>query len=272
MEEEDEEELIPAQMYDPDDVTVEVLPDQRGSSQSATSEDTSDSDVTFRQPRRRRHARVAQQADEIEQPPEVESTSYQKPSRYRKRRASGIPSSRKRPRGDDIDMDKESDDQADTTFIDSDIEEIPRSRKMQWHEPEKDRKSLFERPCRPSGIVVTNLGSPSSSRSSSPDSDRHLEQPGNNGFTLNPSLLTHLLYTQRNQYSGLSRPSRPEKGLIIYRPVGIYPGVSDEVVQQWQGFPQVAHEDATRFEVLEDDMEPMRMGMGVEEDVSMDME
>ncbi|RXK41462.1 hypothetical protein M231_01170 [Tremella mesenterica] len=137
--------------------------------------------------------------------------------------------------------------------------------KTKWYEPERDR------------IVITSLSdtSTSSSRSTSPNSRaiRTLEQPGMRGFTLSPSLLTHLLNAQRGDISTLHLPQSTERSLVMYRPAVLPPGFSDwarkmlpnvnldlpmqgsEVVRTWRGEPGVIMDDEGRFEELNDDGE-----------------
>jgi hypothetical protein len=126
-----------------------------------------------------------------------------------------------------------------------------------WYEPEKDR------------IVVTSLSSPepsSGERSPSPDpgprrqysyeEHKHLTQPGADGFTISPSLLTHLMAAQSDDF----RPAYnavPERGLVLYRPLGI---PAEDVVKQWD-------EEPGRFEEVDDDEnmsnEPVPWGDGI---------
>jgi hypothetical protein len=115
-------------------------------------------------------------------------------------------------------------------------------------------------------VVVTSLSdtesedSSTESISSSKRSD--LKQPGAQGFTLSPSLLTHLLNSQRNHFAPTPHQ---EKGLILYRPLGIPP--APDIVQQWP-----AQDDSSRFEELDDDE---NTAMGGQEDtggMEIDME
>jgi hypothetical protein len=108
------------------------------------------------------------------------------------------------------------------------------------------------------GIVITSLGS-DSSRSPSPDlgelspeTRRRLSQPGAQGFTLSPSLLTHLLNVRPDQ---LPHPSKQiENSLVLYRPLGIPPGrQADTVVKQWNGNPAVLSYGDNRFEEIDND-------------------
>lgn len=137
-----------------------------------------------------------------------------------------------------------------------------------WYEPEKDR------------IVITSLSSPESyaerlSRSPSPDlgprrqysyeEHKHLAQPGQDGFTISPSLLTHLMAAQSDPFRpDLAYNANPERGLVLYRPLGI--PAAENIVKQWD------QEDDGRFEEVDDDEDlrsdapvvgvPMDMGGG----------
>jgi hypothetical protein len=94
-----------------------------------------------------------------------------------------------------------------------------------------------------------------------------LTQPGNQGFTISPSLLTHIINARREQFA----PDHPvpERGLVLYRPVGLEnPG--DPVVQEWQWDGNVPlTQDSDRFEEVDDDEDlmtdaAMQNGMNVE--------
>jgi hypothetical protein len=155
------------------------------------------------------------------------------------------------------------------------VEEGNGRRRTQWHEPEKDRKlsslSEYTQANMVPGIIITSIGSPDSSaseRSLSPEvEDKRLAQPGANGFTLNPSLLTHLL----SRHDDLALPFQPkERGLVLYKPLGIQPGSSDYVVQTWQGYPGLAQDDAGRFEEIDDEED--RSNVEFEQHGMMDME
>lgn len=136
---------------------------------------------------------------------------------------------------------------------------------------------IFIRGCvksSPPGIVITSLGSPNSSRSSSrstsPDS-RHLSQPGSQGFTLHPSLLTHLLNTQRDNLHPMPLPK--EQSLVLYRPLGLHPDGGPDVVRQWDSEPIVY--DSERFEEVNDDETTMQEETAwptAEEDSGMDVD
>lgn len=92
----------------------------------------------------------------------------------------------------------------------------------------------------------------SDSRSTSPQPRREFSQPGDQGFTLHPSLLTHLLANQRDHLATHLNASAPEKGLVLYRPLGIQAVPNPEIVQQWPGQPNLS-DDSGRFEILDDD-------------------
>lgn len=126
-----------------------------------------------------------------------------------------------------------------------------------WYEPEKDR------------IVVTDL-SPEGSRSPSPETEtdkrryslkdnQHLAQPGHQGFTISPSLLTHILNAQRDQFANSHPQTGPERGLVLYRPIP-FNNNPQSVVEEWSGAPRLSQiPDSGRFEEVDDD-----------EDLSMD--
>ncbi|KAL7424469.1 hypothetical protein Q5752_000153 [Cryptotrichosporon argae] len=244
------------------DVTVEVVqPRRRRRRSSSTSSSTSADSDTVRPRHRRPVAPVL--PDSVEMP-----TSPAQRLRARtqsgelglgvevldsplKRKFGTDEGGRKRRREGDMDMDDEDA-----------VEEIPRAHYDQgegWYEPVKDR------------IVVTSLSSPThasrSSRSPTPDGDydyashSHLAQPGQQGFTISPSLLTHIMNAQRDQL--IPAPSA-EKGLVLYRPLGIYPatgsapsGVGLGLGLQGSAQPRL-EESLGRFEELGDD------GMDVE--------
>ncbi|GFZ50950.1 hypothetical protein JCM24511_08708 [Saitozyma sp. JCM 24511] len=259
-----------------------TLDDSTSSTPSDASDEGYDSDATFRlQPRL---DGKPQQADAIEHPDlparsrafvdglGVEDVTDRR-GRKRSQEVVGEDFARvgKRRRSGaalDMDMDMDSLDNVQ----DEEIQEIPRDRtrssKTTWHEPERDR------------IVITAL-SPTSSRSSSPETSpsRNLSQPGEQGFTLSPSLLTHLLAAQREHWNkphisnlNFDQP-KSETGLVLYRPLGIPPGMlqnlpnvspamADEVVRMWrQGMMLNVSEDESRFEDLDDD-EDLEGGRG----------
>lgn len=125
-----------------------------------------------------------------------------------------------------------------------------------------------------SGIVVTSLSDSESeapsSRSTSPRRAHDLNQPGHQGFTLSPSLLTHLLATQKNCFD-FSQPP-PERGLVLYRPLGIPPG--SEIVEQWPGHENAVAGpgDSARFEELDDDEDQGMGGMDVDPEEAMQLD
>lgn len=105
------------------------------------------------------------------------------------------------------------------------------------------------------GIIVTSLSDTeseaSSSRTASPPPSRDFSQPGSQGFTLSPSFLTHLLATQRHSLKRPLHQQGVEKGLVLYRPIGIQlPHVDPEIVEHWPGSH---NDDSSRFEVLDAD-------------------
>ncbi|WWC72151.1 uncharacterized protein I206_106111 [Kwoniella pini CBS 10737] len=271
---------------DSDDVKVEVLPERfpdrpdlhhhhhsnthhwsipnragpsSSSSTSPTSstEDNYDSDVTYTHPsrRHRRFAGIAQQADEIVQPDQppiqrgddvsVEDITAHKGRRRREDLDEPFRAKRAR-KGPDIDIDMSNSDNLDN--IDMDSSGGGMKRRTNWHEPEKDR------------IVITSLSDSSSSvgssRSPSPEphesQERLLSQPGMQGFTLSPSLLTHLLKSQRHHLRDNLNMTQAENSLVLYRPLGIPPGEFQEsIVQAWQ--PGEGYADSGRFEIVDDD-------------------
>ena len=220
------------QPFDVHDVRVEELPDKtRGystSSTESTSDDGYGSDVTFRL-RGKRKARgrfeVAQQADVVEQPEDD----------VRVEEVHG-----RRKREDDVEI-------GGSKRFKEDVEMGKSRRKMEWHEPEKDRMSPLSTKLK-IGIVITSIGSPTSSRESSPDHSRYLSQPGNKGFTISPSLLTHLLNSQREGLD-MPFPMNGEKGLVLYRPTKLPAGWTDEIVKAWQ---QGLGQDEGRFEEVDE--------------------
>lgn len=133
-------------------------------------------------------------------------------------------------------------------------------------------------PADEAGIIYTSLGSTSSrsrsrSPSSSPPPPTHLTQPGVNGFTISPSMLTRLLAAQRSEDNSIPLPftippsppaPTPEMGLVLYRPLGIPPGTSRNstafprdvhgIVKEWQGSLLSDGEGRNaRFEMLDED-------------------
>ncbi|OCF77458.1 hypothetical protein I204_01446 [Kwoniella mangroviensis CBS 8886] len=284
----DDDEGIGLQKNINNDVTVEVLPDKStrstnhhhhhhhhsnthhwsipsragpsSPSSSSTSPTTSSEEDYHPFQCHRRYAGVAQQADEIVQPDQVEAVSdlsvedvtVVSPRNGRRRREEEtgmdqITNTRnKRARtGDDFDVEMNTEEEMDE--IGNGDHDKRRRRKTEWHEPEKDR------------IIITSLSDASSSRESSrsaspePTADdvRNLSQPGMRGFTISPSLLTHLLKTQRDQLSG-RKVSPNSNSLILYRPLGIPPGEwNDVIVKAWK--PDEEYVDSGRFEILDDD-------------------
>ncbi|ORX39368.1 hypothetical protein BD324DRAFT_649444 [Kockovaella imperatae] len=224
------------------DVRVEELPERSTSewtrdsttSSSTSSREADDSDTTFRpiQRTKRRYARVAQQADSVEQPDDAVDPTGQDLHVVDMDPSQDMGSARRKRRRKHRDgvMDMDSDDEPPPSRS---------RRKTKWHEPEKDR------------IIITSLGSSDSevSPESTPSPEtrrRYLSQPGAQGFTLSPSLLTHLL----NSSQSLPRPPA-EKGLVLYRSMPI---PSDQIVNEWHGHPNIGHEnDSLRFEEIDDD-------------------
>jgi len=95
------------------------------------------------------------------------------------------------------------------------------------------------------GIVITSLGSSDSSQSSSPSSSpqRHLSQPGAQGFTLSPSLLTHLLSAHHTAHPSLPTP----KELVLYRPPP-RPTFDADVLDDAHRFEAITDEDMMDME------------------------
>ncbi|WWC95029.1 hypothetical protein V866_001881 [Kwoniella sp. B9012] len=282
----DDDEGIGLQKNRDNDVTVEVLPDKAtrstnhrhhhhsnthhwsipsragpsSPSSSSTSPTTSSEEDYHLFQRHRRYAGVAQQADEIVQPDQVEAVSdlsvedvtVVSPRNGRRRREDEagmdqVTNTRnKRARtGDDFDVEMNAEEEMEE--IGNSDHNKRRRRKTEWHEPEKDR------------IIITSLSDASSSRESSrsaspePTADdvRNLSQPGMRGFTISPSLLTHLLKTQRDQLSG-RKVSPTSNSLILYRPLGISQDEwNDDIVKAWK--PDEEYVDSGRFEMLDDD-------------------
>lgn len=258
-----------------------------GSSSSSPSDDASDkdydSDATFRLPSNQKAFGRVQQPDSVHLPEhdtassehhllDIEDLTESLSNRKRRHRDAESVSQRtrkkKRPEGMDVEMDMGESSRRDSDSDDG-IEEITRapgrrrSRNTHWHEPEKDREypsmTLLT-----AGIVITSLSSsPSSSRSSSPENTsqhRNLTQPGEQGFTLSPSLLTHLLGKQSwDKMPPLSGHSPDQKGLVLYRPLGIPPGTDmqwDEIVRRWKeggSGSGTQQDDSSRFEMIDDD-------------------
>lgn len=284
----DEDGLEPTRPPIDGDVGVEILPDRsptrssvssrrrpsiwhRSSSFSSTSpsEDDYDSDATFRLPNQRRPP--PQQPTSVEHPEVVTPTTP--------KHTTGPPlvdymdSAHKRKISRDMDSSPEMRSKRRRPSMDYDMDLPDSQRGRGWYEPEKDR------------IVVTSLDSPSpeprspdlddmrsrSTTASPPPRDegqynyeenRNLSQPGSHGFTISPSLLTHILNAQRDQFGTQPNYSvePAERGLVLYRPIGGMP--ADDVVRQWQQKaknqrPQIPDPDGHRFELVDDDEDLM---------------
>lgn len=257
-----------------EDIRVQQIPDREelaphwsipshassSSASSSTDDDAADeSDTTFINKKRGRPAQVYRNPQKSQQPSCVEypSDTHEPDSALDVEEVatewSSHGSRRARHGPDQVGVKKR---RRSSTDHDIEMDEEPYGetrhgtrRRTEWHEPEKDR------------IVITSLGSsPSTSRSTSPDrssvsEDRQLfSQPGDRGFTLNPSLLTHLLQSQRTNLS--MAPDLPqERGLVLYRPLGIHAGGHPDlrsIVQTWQD-QSASSADASRFEELGED-------------------
>lgn len=266
-----------------DDLSVEILPNTprrtrrpypftAGSSSDSSGEEsrTSEDPYTFTTRRHRNRTLQSQQSDVIEQPTPIEEIpdnlfiqDVTEP-RGAKRRDDTKSFRRQKRRIDDMDLDMDGEDEG------------PRHH-SRWrkgtssYEPEKDRKSpqivhgITD--TNGTGVVVTSLSDTESEDSSTESSSSRkpidLNQPGAQGFTLSPSLLTHLLNTQRGQFA--PPPPHQEKGLILYRPLGIPPG--PDIVQQWPG-----QDDSSRFEELDDDENTNMGGQNDTGGMEIDME
>lgn len=195
-------------------------------SSTSSSEGTVDSDSTFRMMRRpRRRRKRPLQPDCVEQPVDQDPP----------------PRPLKRPHFSGNDTISEQ--QQDDINMDEDMGDIPRRsrrRRTEWHEPEKDREYNIENRLLTTGIVITSLGSPNSSQSSSRSTSpqRHLSQPGAQGFTLSPSLLTHLLNSHRNTHT--AAPAGP-RDLVVYRS------------PTWDRSDLNVVSDANRFQEIDDE-------------------
>ncbi|ODN94862.1 hypothetical protein L198_05010 [Cryptococcus wingfieldii CBS 7118] len=236
-------------------------PSSSSNSPPSSSDETYDSEATTtRFSRPRRYAGAAQQADEIVQPDANDPvagyelgiedvTGVPPPLRGRRPREDDSAEGpiEKRRRRDDMDIDMDAEPEPHLGEPNS-IKDRMRKRKTVWHEPEKDR------------IVITSLSDSDSrsSRSPSPEvelAQGHLSQPGEHGFTLSPSLLTHLMRARRDYdfqvpLSELLRNN--ERGLTVYRPLGISPGKwKDDIVKTWE--EAQADADAGRFEEIDED-------------------
>ncbi|TYJ58016.1 hypothetical protein B9479_001375 [Cryptococcus floricola] len=236
-------------------------PSSSSNSPPSSSDETYDSEATTRRfSRPRRYAGAAQQADEVVQPDAntpaagyelgVEDvTGVPPPLRGRRPREDDSAEGpiEKRRRRDDMDIDMDADPVPHAGEPNS-IKDRMRKRKTVWHEPDKDR------------IVITSLSDSDSrsSRSPSPEvelAQARLSQPGEHGFILSPSLLTHLMKAHR--YYDFQVPLNEllrnnERGLTVYRPLGISPGKwQDDIVKTWE--EAQADADAGRFEEIDED-------------------
>jgi hypothetical protein len=277
----DEDDLFETTPRLVDDLQVEVLPNtprrtrrpfpfaSTSSSESSGEESrTSEDPYTFTTRRHRNRTLQSQQSDTVEQPTPPEEIpddlsiqDVTEPRGIKRPDETGSDRKHKRRR-EDMDVDMEMDDERKR-------DHSKWRRNTTSYEPEKDRKSPPIRQAKHTdlaGVVVTSLSdtesedSSTESISSSKRSD--LKQPGAQGFTLSPSLLTHLLNSQRNHFAPTPHQ---EKGLILYRPLGIPP--APDIVQQWP-----AQDDSSRFEELDDDE---NTAMGGQEDtggMEIDME
>ncbi|KIR24740.1 hypothetical protein I309_06436 [Cryptococcus deuterogattii LA55] len=229
-------------------------------SPTTSTDETYDSDAIFTRnhPRIKRYDGTAQQADEIVQPdgssmftgPDLsveDVTGVLPPLRARRPReedAEVMEHAGKKRRVSEMDIDMST---MDGNTEDASIEEKDklRGRKTVWYEPEKDR------------IVITSLSDSDSrsSRSPSPETDsRYLSQPGEQGFTISPSLLTHLMNAQRN--NDLKGPLQDllknnQKSLTLYRPLGIPADRwKESIVKTWEDAQN--YDDSGRFEEIDD--------------------
>ncbi|WVQ74373.1 hypothetical protein IAR50_003973 [Cryptococcus sp. DSM 104548] len=254
-------------------------PSSSSNSPSSSGDETCDSEATTRHfSRPRRYAGAAQQADEVVQPDANDIVTGQD---LGVEDVTGVPPSlrARRPREDDCvdgpaekrrrsDMDIDMDANPEPDLGDSQsVKDKMRKRKTVWHEPEKDR------------IVITSLSDSDSrsSRSPSPEFDLaegqgRLSQPGEHGFTLSPSLLTHLMKARRDydfQVPLSELLKNNERGLTVYRPLGISPGKwRDDIVKTWE--EAQADADAARFEEIDDEEVPQYVpeGMDVEQEAA----
>ncbi|OWZ35541.1 hypothetical protein C356_05049 [Cryptococcus neoformans c45] len=288
----DDEGIGPSVYPRNDDVKVEVLPDNTNrlsihqhpshrphthqwdpyharppsSSSSASpttsTDETYDSDATFTRnlPHIKRYDGTAQQADEIVQPdgssmftgPDLgveDVTGIPSPLRARRPREEdieGMEHAGKKRRGNEMEMDIDMSTMDENTE-DASVEEKDklRGRKTVWYEPEKDR------------IVITSLSDSDSrsSRSPSPETEgRYFSQPGEQGFTISPSLLTHLMNVHRN--GDLKGPLQDllknnQKSLTLYRPLGIPADRwKESIVKTWEEARN--YDDSARFEEIDD--------------------
>ena len=277
----DEDDIFETTPRVEDELQVEVLPNTPhrtrrpfpfapGSSSDSSGEESRESEdpYVFTTRRHRKRTVQSQQSDIIEQPTPIEELpdelSIQDVTEPRgaKRRDEYRSHRKQKRRRDDMDLDMETDDEGER-------DNTRWRKKTTSYEPEKDRKSgplpnMTDADL--AGVVVTSLSDTDSEVSSSdvPSSPKcsDLNQPGLQGFTLSPSLLTHLLNSQRDRFA----PTRQqERGLILYRPLGIPPG--PDIVQQWP-----SQDDSNRFEELDDDESTVMAGHDDSGGMEIDME
>jgi hypothetical protein len=285
----DEDDMFQSSPHIIDDIQVEELPDKSrrarrlfadASTSDSSDDESRDSEDQFSfttKRHRNRQYQSQQQSGIVELPSpvkerpddiDIQDITGSEPRGIKRRDESGSRSRPKRRRDDmDLDMDTDDEDQREHT----------RWRKnASSYEPEKDRKltslpsgSTHTDSC--SGIVVTSLSDTESEDSSTEPTSTHksnkLDQPGEQGFTLSPSLLTHLLNTQRDKFTTM--PPQ-EKGLILYRPLGILP--APQIVQQWPGQDFINQDDSSRFEELDDDENTEMAGQADSGGMEIDME
>lgn len=105
--------------------------------------------------------------------------------------------------------------------------------------------------------MITSLSDSDSrsSRSPSPETEgRYLSQPGEQGFTISPSLLTHVMNVHRN--GDLKGPLQDllknnQKSLTLYRPLGISADRwKESIVKTWEEARN--YDDSARFEEIDD--------------------
>ena len=263
------------EVEDVSDRTRERRPKLRvhtASSSTTSSDGSHDSASTFQPPSRLWGP--AQQASEVHQP-------HDSPARHPRGFDLNVEDVTDRPRGkkrhDQGDEEAEmSARRAAKRRMTTDIDMEGDRSKTRWYEPEKDRQLCFgyqEQSADRPGIVITSLEdtpSPTSSHVSLEDDSptrRQLEQPGLQGFTLSPSLLTHLLKAQKDNLHPFPFPAaQQEKGLVLYQPITL-PPEWQEVVRAWQGQPELRTGDEGRFEELDED-EDASLGMSMDEGLS----
>jgi hypothetical protein len=279
----DEDDIFETTPRQVDDFQVEVLPNTPhrtrrpypfagASSSDSSGEESRNSEdpYTFTTSRHRNRTLQSQQSDIVEQPTPIEELPDNlfvqdvTEARGMKMRDGARLHRRQKRRRDDMDLDMDEESETGRPHV--------RWRKnTSSYEPEKDRKSLYssfamaDADC--IGVVVTSLSDTESEGSSTDVSSSpkpsDLNQPGSQGFTLSPSLLTHLLNTQRDQFA--TPLPQQEKGLILYRPLGIPP--APQIVQQWSG-----QDDSSRFEELDDDENTEMTGHDNSGGMEVDME